>query len=96
MQRGNAYRTTFIGVCPYHLVPREPHSLAFVPDRFKTEGMCHEIMRTIPNEFHRIPDLFKTQEMCIKVVKKYAWQLYYVPDHFKTQEMCNEVVRIKP
>ena len=55
--------------------------------------MCNEIMRSVPNAFHRIPDRFKAQEMCIKAVEVDQWYLYDVPDHFKTQEMCDKAVR---
>ena len=70
-----------------------PLPLAYVPDHLITQEMCNEIMRTVPNAFHRIPDRFKAQEMCIKAVEVDQWYLYDVPDHFKTQEMCDKAVR---
>ena len=60
--------------------------LLFVPNRFWTQGMCNEIMRTIPDAFHCISDCFKTQEMCDKAVKNDSSSLEYVPDWFVTRE----------
>ena len=67
--------------------------LLFVPEHFKTTEMCNEIMRTMPEAFHRIPDRFKTQEMCKKAVKVDPSSLQPVPDHLKTREMSDATVR---
>ena len=48
--------------------------------------MCNEVMRTMPDAFHRIPDHFKTQEMCDKAVKNDSSSLEYVSDWFVTKE----------
>ena len=56
------------------------------------QEMYNEIMRTMPNAFHRFPDRFKTQDMCSKAVVVDPWQLKDVPERFKTQEMCDEAV----
>ena len=55
--------------------------------------MCNEIMRTMPNAFHRIPDRFKTQKMCIKTVEVDSSFLQLVPDHFKMQEIRDKAVK---
>ena len=44
--------------------------------------MCNEILRTMPDEFHRIPDRFKTKKMCDKAVKDDSSSLQFVPDWF--------------
>ena len=69
-------------------VRTEPRSLAYVPDRCKTEEMCNKIIRTMPNAFHR-----KTQEMCINTVEVDPRQLKDVPGHFITQGMCDKAAR---
>ena len=74
-------------------VRTEPRSLAYVPDRFKTEEMCNKIISTMPNAFHRIPYRFKTQEMSINAVEVDPRQLKDLPDHFKTQGMCDKAAR---
>ena len=39
----------------------EPYPLAYVPDHFKTEGMCNEA---------DVPDHFRTQKMCNEAVEE--------------------------
>ena len=34
--------------------------MLYVPDHLWMKEMCNDIMRTMPNAFHRIPDRFKT------------------------------------
>ena len=75
------------------VVLRESYSLYYVTDRLRMQEMYNEIMRTMPNAFHRIPYRFKTQEMCNKAVEIDSWQLKDVPNHFKTEEMCTKAVR---
>ena len=75
------------------VVLRESYTLYYVTDRLRMQEMYNEIMRTMPNAFHRIPDRFKTQEMYNKAVEVDPWQLKDVPNYFKTQEMCNKAVR---
>ena len=41
---------------------RELYTPYYVTDRLCMQEMHNEIMRTMPNAFHRIPDRFKTQE----------------------------------
>ena len=76
------------------VVLRESYTLYYVADRLGMQEMYNEIMRAMPNAFHRIPDRFITQKMCNKAVKVDPWQLKDVPNHFKTQEMCNKAVRL--
>ena len=54
--------------------------ILFVPDHLWTQEMCNEILRTMPDEFHRIPDRFKTKKMCDKAVKDDSSSLQFVPD----------------
>ena len=77
-------------------VARNLYTLRFIPDHLKTQEMCNEVMRTMPDAFHLIPDHFKTQGMCIKATEVNLWQLYHVPECFKTQELCNDAVKKKP
>ena len=65
----------------------------FVPDHFWIQEVCNEIMRTMPNAFHRIPDHFKTQKMRIKAVEVDPSFLQLVPDHFKMKEICDKAVK---
>ena len=58
--------------------------ILFVPDHLWTQEMCNEILRTMPDEFHRIPDRFKTKKMCDKAVKDDSSSLQFVPDWFIT------------
>ena len=45
-----------IGGCP----------LAYVPDHFKTQGMCIKAVEVDPCTLTLVPDQFKTQKMCKK------------------------------
>ena len=47
-----------------YLLPR--HKLAYVPDHFKTQGMCIKAVEVDPCTQTLVPDQFKTQEMCKK------------------------------
>ena len=58
----------------------------FVPDHFWTQEMCNEIMRTMPDAFHRIPDHFKAQKMCDHAVIYDPSSLAFVPDWFTTKD----------
>ena len=42
----------------------------FIPNHFKTQGVCDEAMRKIPWMLRYVPDKYKTQGMCIKAVKE--------------------------
>ena len=61
-------------------VRREPRSLAFISDTFKTQEMCNEVLEKDPCTLKFIPDNLKTQEIYEKTVKKDPWQLYHIPD----------------
>ena len=65
-----------IGGCP----------LAYVPDHFKTQGMCIKAVEVDPWLLKYVPDHFKTQEMCDAVVTEDPWLFRYVPDWFVTQQ----------
>ena len=60
--------------------------LLFVPDHFWMQGMCNDIMRTMPDAFHLIPDCFKTQKMCGQAIKEDSSSLQFVPDWFDTRD----------
>ena len=60
--------------------------LLFVLDHFKTQEMYNEIMRTMPDAFHRIPDHFKTQAICDQAVKEDSSSLQFVHDWFVKKE----------
>ena len=71
------------------VVEKKTWMLWDVPDHFKTQEMCNDVMRALPNAwFRRIPDRFKTQDMCKKALKKDPRMLKYVPDHFKAGLVC--------
>ena len=55
-----------------------------IPDHFKTQEMCHEVMRINPLLLPYVHDHLQTQEMCDAVVREDPWYLKFVPDHFKT------------
>ena len=74
----------------------DSYLLLYVPDQYKTQQICNELMCTRPAFFDLVPDCLKTQEMRIKGVEVDPWKLYDVPDHFKTQKMCSPAVSKDP
>ena len=66
--------------------------LEVVPDYFKTQEMCNDVVKKRPSQLKYVPDYFKTQEMC-NVVEKVPWALAYVPDHLKTHKKSDDAVR---
>ena len=47
----------------------------YVPDHFKTQKMCENVVKKNPNPLAYIPNYFKIQEMCNKTVDIGLWQL---------------------
>ena len=73
-------------------VHREPLSLMYVPNCFKTLEMCERAIEDEPDTIEFVPDCFKNREMCEKDIEDCSYMLEDVPDHFKTQKMCDVVV----
>ena len=101
MQRGSEHRTNLIVLCPSHLqiqekcngaVHVEPILLAYVPDRFKTQGMYSEAVR---NKLF-LPNLFKTMEICNKIMHTMPKAFHHIPDRFKIQEICDKAFEEDP
>ena len=68
--------------------------MQFVPDLYKTQGMCDKVVDSCPFAFDSVPDQYKTQEMCQEVVFKEPLMLKYYLNRYKTQEMCDEAVDV--
>ena len=66
------------------------YPLAYVPDGFKTQGICIKAVEEDPWRLLDVPNHFKTFEMCEKAVRRAPCTLDYVPDQYKTQEMCDD------
>ena len=66
----------------YHneTLSNKPCMLEDVPNSFKTQSMCEEVVKKVPRVLRHVPDYFKTPEMCNKTVKVDPWQLKYVPE----------------
>ena len=73
-------------------VRREPLSLMYVPNRFKTLEMCERAVEDEAATLEFVPDRFKNQEMCKKAVEERSYMLKDMPDHFKTQKKRDAVV----
>ena len=58
-----------------------------IPEHFKTQKMCNEIVALFPYTLWCVSDHFKTQDMCEKAVHNNPGVPFLVPDCFKTQEM---------
>ena len=70
-------------------------SLEFIPDMFKTQGMCDEAVRREPYSLRHAPDCLKNEKMCIEAVKNKLSMMFFIPDHLMTEEMCNTIVSIE-
>ena len=51
------------------VVEKDPRWLYYVPDHFKTQKMCHDVVCSDPYSLPFIPDNLKMQGMCEKVLK---------------------------
>ena len=65
-------------------VQTEPGFLTLVPDCFKTQEMCNEVVRIMSCMllFVFVPDRLKTQEMCNEIVYTMPKAFRSIPDHF--------------
>ena len=64
----------------------DPYSLAFVPDRLKTQEMCDKAIEIDPFILWHAPNNLKTQEICIRAAGAGLGLLEYVTDWFVTQQ----------
>ena len=64
----------------------------YIPDCYKTQEMCDEVVNRCFFEFDSIPDRYKTQEMCDRVGSVDPFFDSNCPDIYKTQRMYDEVV----
>ena len=67
----------------------DPAAFFLVPDRFKTQEMCNEVLEVDPWQLYDVPDYLKTQEICDKAVRDYLFSLQFVPDWFVTQQQID-------
>ena len=72
------------------------HSLADVPDCFKTQEICNEAVRNKLYMIYFVPDHFWMQEMCNEIMCTMLDAFHRIPDRLKTQEMCEKVVKDDP
>ena len=64
----------------------------FIPNSFKTQKICDEVVLHNPYMLGYISDKHKAQEICKKASEKDPSQLTYVSNQYKTQEICIKVV----
>ena len=83
----------FLKLCQY---VKDLLNIWYVPDQYKTQEMCNEVVEKSPYALSYVPDHFVTQEMCNEAVEKSPWMLEHVPNQFVTQKMCNEAVEKNP
>ena len=67
-------------------VEDEPETLEYVPNHFKTQGICERAVENEPYSLKCVPDHFKMQEICNKTVRDNPYSLQYVPNWFVTRE----------
>ena len=79
----------------YKAVGIEPILLGCVPDHFKTQEMCNQV---VPNRpwLSFFPAQYITKEMCNEVMYALPKAFRWIPEHFKTQDMCNKAVEKDP
>ena len=70
--------------------------LAFVPNRFKVEGLCIKTLRRNSYAFDCVPDNLKTQKICNEAMRENPAAYFLVSDYFKTQEMRNDAADVNP
>ena len=77
-------------------VPSNPRLLKFVPDIFKNQEMCINVVGTALWLMRYVLLHLRTHEMCSRVVEKYLHPMSDVPDHLKAQKMCEKAVEKNP
>ena len=64
----------------------EPRSLAFVPDRLKTEYMCNEAVVRDAYILDNVPNHYMMQKICNEAMRKNPAAFFLVSDRFKTEK----------
>ena len=72
-----------------------PRWLREIPEHFKTQEMCSEMVAQFSYALMYFPDHLR-QEMCNQAVRNNPATFFLVPDHFKTQDMCIKVLAVDP
>ena len=72
------------------------YALEFLPEHFKTQEICNEVVKADPYTLQYVPDNLKTHEMFISAVEKYLYSLRLILDHLRTKMMCERVVEEEP
>ena len=67
-------------------VMKEPYTLEFVPDHFKTKRMQERVIEDKPEALEFVPDHFKMQEICERATEDDLYTLIFVSDWFVTQQ----------
>ena len=67
----------------------DSYSMAFVPDRFKTQKMGDKAIEIDPFTLWHVPDNLKMREMCIRAVEAGLGLLGHVSDLFVTQQQVD-------
>ena len=65
---------------------RQPSSIFFIPDRFKTQEMCIKALEVYLWSLEYVLDKLKVQKMCDDAVWDDAFSLVCVPNWFVTQQ----------
>ena len=74
----------------------EPRSLAFIPDRLKTEDICIEAVGRDAYTLEYVFDYIMTQKICNEAMCKNPAVFFLVPDRSKTQKMCIKALEVDP
>ena len=68
-----------------------PLSLAYVPDRFKTQEMFNKVVHNKLCMMLFVPDHFRTKKICNETMCTIPNAFHRTRDHFKTKKMCDKV-----
>ena len=70
--------------------------LEYVPDCFKTKGMCKKAVRREPYTLPYIPDHLITQEICEEVMCTMPVVFFLISDRFKMLVLCIKALEMDP
>jgi hypothetical protein len=72
-------------------IKQNPHMFEIVPNHFKTEDMCLEVVQKNGCLIRHVPEKLKTSDVCSAAFKEYPYAFQHFPESMKTVEMCWQV-----
>ena len=69
-----------------HGVKKLPDLLRYVPDQYKNQLICDNVILENGGTLKSVPDCYKNQKMCNQTINNYHHALEFVSECYKTQK----------